>query len=153
MTLLSRQGQGANSNRISLIKRSIFHYSCSYTFQIMAALLTAAPPIRWAPWQTVPLWGSFINSATATTNFFSCQKQGHVLSNESSQYSREEKCHHLRKIPSLSICLVAFIWFFFSSAQEYPWYRLCAVRSWWIGEKLCQSRPKRKLFFFSYKYM
>lgn len=32
-TMLSSQGQGANSNQIPLVERSIFHHSCSYTFQ------------------------------------------------------------------------------------------------------------------------
>lgn len=113
----NRRWSRAKDNTPTLIKSHssrhpfftiLVHIPC----KIMAALLIAAPPIRRAQWQTVLHWGFFINSAAATTKFCSCQKQGHVLSNKSSQYSREEKCHHLRKIPSLSICLVALIWFF-----------------------------------------
>lgn len=55
------------------------------------------------------------------------KKQGHVLSNKSSQYSGEEKCHHLREIPSLSICLVALIWFFFSPPMRKSTHDLACV--------------------------
>ena len=70
-------------------------------------------------------------------------KQGHVLQIGSLQYSREEKCHNLRKALSVSVSPPTAIWSFFRRMNEHgPLDHLCAVCRWWIIIKLMYASQK-----------
>lgn len=90
---------------------------------------------------------------------FPCQKQGHVLQIGSLQYSREEKCHNLRKALSVSVSPPSAIWSVFCRMNEQgPLDHLCVVCSWRIIIKLMYASQEKRfpqckvVYYLAYTY-
>lgn len=147
-TLLSSQGQDADSNQIPLVERSIFFsHSCSYPLQNNGCFVDRCSTHPLSSVTNTPSLGFLYQLGYCDDKVLFLSKTRACVIEQIITIQQGRKMSSSQKDPfTLHLPRRAYlIFFFFPSAQEYPWYRLCAAGSWWIGVKLCESRPKTKL--------